>query len=534
MTVRVELTQKQRLDNHRPEFRPTDSDKLYGSERTLATAVNKIADAIPESLVVDYIYGRVQATSLTRRITDLVEDDPTIIERPLFAAFQVGEADDAAQQRKDINRRLRELGANVRLRSKDELRKALDEIVWGPVLEDFNVTDPNAPARVHARLQSQRILTDLSRSTVDSIDVIIQNSFRVTQTFSTGRTVAGLTPTQTAQTILTALSEIGPTPTGADLAARTAVHTRGLFPRWALAVERSGNAAGYRAARNGASPERVLQISQQQMRRHGEKLRRARARMIARTEIAVAQNQGILAQQQALIDQGVVAPQSQKEWITGPFDVCPICTPLGGTRVGQADFFSWQGGAGFPPAHPNCRCKTRLVPTIDSAPQRVGTGTITDPFRYQFPDGWIAPIAGVPTVAGGDAAARLAAFQATARSDDLFGSAVLKRDASSQRDWLDNVAPDRIADAKRTGLYDEIARDGVREPLDVFVRPTSALKDGGPRFELATGHHRLAVAHDLGIDVPVRYYGKGFAEVTGHFASRQRDGSFGLFKPVKP
>ncbi len=150
MTVRVELTQKQRLDNHRPEFRPTDSAKLYGSERTLASAVNRIADAIPESLVVDYIYGRVQATSLTRRITDLVEDDPTMIERPLFSAFQVGQADDAAQQRKDVNRRLRELGATVRLRSKDELRKALDEIVWGPVLDDFNVTDPNAPARIHA------------------------------------------------------------------------------------------------------------------------------------------------------------------------------------------------------------------------------------------------------------------------------------------------------------------------------------------------------------------------------------------------
>ena len=392
MTVRVELTQKQRLDNHRPEFRPTDSAKLYGSERTLASAVNKIADAIPESLVVDYIYGRVQATSLTRRITDLVEDDPTMIERPLFAGFQVGQADDAAQQRKDINRRLRELKSNVRLRSTDELSKAVDRIVWGPELESFNVTDPNAPARVHARMQSQRILTDLSRSTVDSIDVIVQNSFRVTQTFSTGRTVAGLTPAQTAQTILTALSEIGPTPTGADLATRTAIHTRGLFPRWALAVERSGNAAGYRAARNGASPEQVLQIANRQMTRHGDKLRQARARMIARTEIAVAQNQGILAQQQALIDAGVVSPQSQKEWVTGPFDVCPICVPLGGTRVGQADFFSWDGGSGFPPAHPNCRCKTRLVPTMDTPPERVGVGTINDPFRYQFADGWIAPI----------------------------------------------------------------------------------------------------------------------------------------------
>jgi hypothetical protein len=393
VTVRVELTQKQRLDNHRPEFRPTDSAKLYGSERTLATAVNRIADAIPTSLVDDYIFGRVQASALTRRISDLVEDDPTMLERPLFAGFQVGEADDAAQQRRDVNRRLRELRSTVRLRSSAEVGKSEAIVVWGPILEDFNVTDPNAPARVHARMQSQRILTDLSRSTVDSIDVIIQDAFRVTQTFSTGRTVAGLTPTQTAQTILTALNEVSAIPpTGADLAARTAVHTRGLFPRWALAVNRSGNAAGYRAARNGASPQRVLEIAEQQMIRHGAKLRRARARMIARTEIAVAQNAGILAQQQALIDAGVVAPNSQKEWITGPFDVCNICTPLGGTRVGQADFFSWQGGSGFPPAHPNCRCKTRLVPTIDEPPTRIGSNTVEDPFRYVFADGWVAPV----------------------------------------------------------------------------------------------------------------------------------------------
>ena len=393
MTVRVELAQKQRLDNHRPEFRPTNSAKLYGSERTLATAVGKIADAIPTSLVVDFIYGRVPATALTRRVTQLVEDDPTMLERPLFAGFQVGQADDAAQQRRDVNRRLRELGSNVRLRSTAELEKALDVVVWGPVLEDFNVTDPNAPARIHARLQSQRILTDLSRSTIDSIDVILQDAFRATQTFQTGRTVAGLTPTQTAQTILTALDEIaGLPPTGADLASRTAVHARGLFPRWALAVSRSGNAAGYRAARNGASAEQVLRIAEEQMRRHGAKLRLARARMIARTEIAVAQNAGILAQQQALIDAGVVSPTSQKEWITGPFDVCNICTPLGGTRVGQADFFSWQGGSGFPPAHPNCRCKTRLVPTMDSPPERIGSNTVEDPFRYVFADGWVAPV----------------------------------------------------------------------------------------------------------------------------------------------
>ncbi len=390
--VRVELLQKQRLDNHRPEFRPVDSDKLYGSERTLATAINQIADAIPTSLVEDYIFGRIRPTALTRRITALVEDDPTMIERPLLAGFQVGEADDALQQRRDVNRRLRQLGSNVRLRSRAEVRKALDDVIWEPTLDSFDVTDPNAPGRIQARMQSQRILTDLSRSTVDSIDVIVRNAFRSTQQFSTGRTVTGLTPQQTAQTILTALNEIGPMPTGADVAARTAVHTRGLFPQWALAVERSGNAAGYRAARNGASPERVLQIAERQMARHGDKLRRARARMIARTEIAYAQNAGIQAQHDAMIASGVASPDSQKEWITGPFDVCNICVPLGGTTVPVAGEFFWSSGSGNPPAHPNCRCKTRLRPSIEKAPVRFGAGTEDNPYRYRFADGWVVAV----------------------------------------------------------------------------------------------------------------------------------------------
>ena len=114
--------------------------------------------------------------------------------------------------------------------------------------------------------------------------------------------------------------------------------------------------------------------------------------MIARTEIAAAQNAGIQAQQLAMIDAGVVSPESQKEWITGPFDVCQICQPLGGQKVPAASGFSWQNGSGNPPAHPNCRCKTRLVPTIGQAPVRTGAGVVDDPFRYVFADGWVAPI----------------------------------------------------------------------------------------------------------------------------------------------
>lgn len=538
MTIRVELGGKDGVEvykNHRPEFRPTDSDKLYGSERTLAAAVTKIADAIPTDMLVDYIYGRVTTKTLDQAINDLVSDDPELLERPIFAGFQSGGLDAAEQQRRDVNAVLYKLSSPVMLRSTVELRKAKREVVWDAAdLGKFDQVDPNAAGRVYSRFRSQQILTDLAVTVRTSVETTIAQAFTVAQSFTTGRTVTGLTTDQTAQALYAILDDLSAVrPTGADLAARIVPHTRGLNDRYAAAVMNHGNAVAAEQLKAGQSPRRSQTIADRAMSRYGDKLRRSRARMIARTEIAYAQNAGIQHQNDLLMQAGVVSPDSQKEWITGPFDVCNICVPLGGTRVPMQSDFSWENGSGNPPAHPNCRCKTRIVPTIDTAPQRVGAGTVDDPFRYQFADGWIAPIHGAATVSGGDAAGRLSQFGAFARSDDLFGSAVFKRDATSQRDWLDRVAPARVEDAKATGLYDKIARDGVQKPVDVFVRPESALIDGGPRFELSTGHHRLAVAHDLGLDVPVRFYGKGFAEVTGHISSRRPDGSFGLHGPKK-
>lgn len=380
--------------NHRPEFRPVDSDKLYGAERTLAAIVDKIANAIPADLLVDYIYDRVTIETLTARIAALIDDDPDVLQRPIFSGFQSGTEDAAEQQRRDVNRVLYRLGSPVMLRSTAELRKAKREVVWDAAdLGKFDRVDPNAAGRVYARFRSESILTDLTTTVRTSIKTAVADSFTVSQTFQTGRTVTGLTQQQSAQTIYAILNEISPTrPTGADLAARYVGHTRGLTNRYTTAVINHGNAVAFEQIAAGQRPSVAMRVADRAMERYANKLRRSRARMIARTEIAYAQNAGIQHQNQLLLDSGVVAPTSDKEWVTGPFDVCDICVPLGGTRVPLSMDFSWQGGSGNPPAHPNCRCKTRVVPTIDKAPVRGGAGTIEDPFRYQFADGWIAPI----------------------------------------------------------------------------------------------------------------------------------------------
>jgi hypothetical protein len=396
MTVRVDMGDRdpgEVYKNHRPEFRPVDSDKLYGSERTLATLVGKIAEAIPADLLVDYIYDRVSIEALTSRIADLIADDPNALERPVFAAFQSGAQDAAEQQRRDVNRVLYNLGSPVMLRSNAELRKAKREVLWDADLRTFDRSDPNAPSRIYARFRSESILTDLTTTVRTSIETAVADAFTVSQSFTTGRTVTGLTPQQTAQTIYAILDDIAPTrPTGADLAARYVGHTRGLTDRYTAAVINHGNAVAYEQIAAGQRPRNALRIADRAMQRYGDKLRRSRARAIARTEIAYAQNAGIQYQNELLMNSGVVAPESVKEWVTGPFDVCDICVPLGGTRVPLSMDFTWRNGSGNPPAHPNCRCKTRIVPTIDTAPVRTGTNTPDDPFRYVFSDGWVAPI----------------------------------------------------------------------------------------------------------------------------------------------
>jgi hypothetical protein len=108
---------------------------------------------------------------------------------------------------------------------------------------------------------------------------------------------------------------------------------------------------------------------------------------------------------------------------------------------------------------------------------------------------------------GGKSGIRTAAdFPDAVPASTLSSEEFVKRDAISVP-W-DGVRQQYIADAHASGLYDKIATDGVKVPVQIFVP-----KDGPP--EVSTGHHRIAVADDLGQDVPVRWYGPGYAEATG-------------------
>lgn len=88
------------------------------------------------------------------------------------------------------------------------------------------------------------------------------------------------------------------------------------------------------------------------------KLHRERAEMIAQTEMAYAYNNGMDAVIRQNIDQGIIAPDAEKEWSTARDErVCPVCGQLHGEKVLEGDLFS--NGVLLPPAHPNCRCAVK-------------------------------------------------------------------------------------------------------------------------------------------------------------------------------
>ena len=405
MTVRVAWTQKQRGDNHLPRFRPTDSDQLAAQEKRIFDAVMSTMEDIPDDFYRRFLFNTVNETREIDRLTEQLAEDTDRIAGPIFAVYADSARSMAFRVRDNINKELRSMGSNARIFGSREAQKATDKLIWdpfdwmafdsdlSPTISGVNLFDQqpdNMPGKVYARFRAGEIISSVTSDVQMSIEGIIAEGFTAQQTFSTGRTVTGLTPEQTARRLFGLLAETSAVPiTGADYAGRILPYTTGLFPRWAIAVDRSMNSYANRLARQGVEAEEIVRRTEKHGERYGNKLRRSRARMIARTETSFAQNRGMLDVMLQAQDDGLVGAGTLKEWVIGPTDVCDICVPLGGTRVPMKQPFRWRGGQGdYPPAHPNCRCTIDMVPQLSAPPTKIGAGIPEDPHRYIFADGW--------------------------------------------------------------------------------------------------------------------------------------------------
>ena len=94
-----------------------------------------------------------------------------------------------------------------------------------------------------------------------------------------------------------------------------------------------------------------------------DRMRKFRARMIARTEVMTASNRGRRAGVFEAEAQGLVSSDSKRRWVATA-GACKICRSVNRMEVGLRE--SWS--IGEPPAHPQCRCTWVLVPAEVSIP----------------------------------------------------------------------------------------------------------------------------------------------------------------------
>lgn len=365
-------------NNHAPKFRPTEDNHLFGRERTLSRLVLDAVKQIDPGLAAKTMGGEATATDVLAAVTDAFAPAQPELTEVLLGAFRDGAKEMEYRIRKEINTRLQQLGSPVRLteptttKSAVEKRSSFDRMDWTIGEDAFNQV--NSQAVLWAQNESAQLVTNMSTSQQGAIQTVVSAAHTAEQMWATGRTTTGLTRRQTSQALVGVLRRIDPvSPVGSRLAGLYGVHAPGLTTRYERAVVNFADNLADQLASRGVADAKIERVVQQKTTRYADKLRRARARNIARTEIMTAANKGqLFAIDKAVSDGLVRADEAGKQWVTGPTDVCPICSSLSGVIVGPRESFVGVGDA--PPAHPSCRCIIRLVPRISKAPTARGVG----------------------------------------------------------------------------------------------------------------------------------------------------------------
>jgi SPP1 gp7 family putative phage head morphogenesis protein len=195
----------------------------------------------------------------------------------------------------------------------------------------------------------------------------------------------GLTAQQTGTAIHRLLNDVIPGTEYGKVTARTiGANMNGLTARSEQAVWNRAQKTAQDLADRGITGTKAVETLKKDTDRYAEKLRKSRARTIARTEIIRAAEEGRQQSWNQAIDKGLInKTTAKKTWRAGPFDVCPICSRLHGTSVPvQGD---WGPNLQTPPAHPNCRCSMVLSSGVTEPPRAIGDGSTGNPFKLEFP-----------------------------------------------------------------------------------------------------------------------------------------------------
>jgi hypothetical protein len=253
-----------------------------------------------------------------------------------------------------------------------------DALTPTQVAQSFRFDLNSQDALNYARTESGQLITNMA----DEQRAVMRQV--VGQTMTAGATRAG-----TSSALRTILQDIGTgTEYGRITATQIGANCNGLTRQYEKAVWNRANDIAEDLARRGIEGTKAVEEIRKKTDAYAEKLRKARARTIARTEIIRSAEEGRQqaweqASKKGLIDKN----KATKTWSASPMDVCPICSKLQGKTVPLMGKFSTGiGEVKTPPAHPNCRCTMRLN-TAKEPPKTIGTGTQADPFRLEVDSG---------------------------------------------------------------------------------------------------------------------------------------------------
>lgn len=354
---------KARTPGH-PEFRTTRQPSLSKLEEQIADAIVDVVDSISHQTLLNAIEtGDVD--EYAREVLDTLAQRSTAIETALMEAYVASGDAAAIEIGNELAREYRQVGkqiakADAPLPSQVALRFRFDR------------TDPRAIDWV--RRESAAMITNMVRSEREAIRAIIDASFSAQETVR-----------QTGSGIYRHLLTVNPSAGAREFADVLGSNLNGLTRRYEQAVVNRVTALADDLADRGISGTKALQEMRKEGDKYANKLRRSRSRTIARTERMRAHNQARLLSFQQAVDSGIAsAEHSRKQWQTGPFDVCDICTPMQNQDRKVNEPFTLPNGGlvEAPPAHPNCRCTMTMRTDVRlyDPPQSLGTGTLGDPF----------------------------------------------------------------------------------------------------------------------------------------------------------
>ena len=556
---------EKRRSNHEPKFRPVGDAILRGREKTVGQVMEQMFLEMPSPQ--NWIMGRETPGKYFQRVERVAEPYIDKIAEELQVTFNEGALTGQDRIRASVNEQLARFGSPLRLTNdKGTITKAKPgdyrtttpsrvevgmspKAVWAPIgVESFGGV--STASVEYATLRSGTLVTAMLEEQQRAVRDLIGDSFTVQQTFSTGRTITGLTAGQTASSLVDVLQEMSPrTSIAQNLATFRGVNAAGLTHPWEAAVYHRAEKMATTLAKQGVTGRAAYNKIQKDSQRYADKLRRSRARMISRTEIKRAQVHGQLSSMRQAVSDGLANPKTAgKKWVTGATDVCPVCSDLGFSRAIPVEQ-SFTGVGDGPPAHPNCRCDLDFVHVIDSAPQAAGAGdskfppgTDKNPIVWEFPSGFKTqpsvtrtftpprvPTVPKPSPKPPPARAPSARSKPLPPEETITAERTVITMDGEEKDLLDMVTGKEVNDSTIESI---LMRDaaGVADDLDLNTITDAALE--------ATRREIMAVSRNT---KPMTVYRAGAIDGDGYFsvttdrriAEGFSDGTKGSFGPVR-